>query len=165
MGVRNLLAVALVIAAGLMPAARAQCNPSAAAAAAAKPVAGEYSVKYRGTLPCADCNGIDTVLTLTSASASEFSGGTYSLEMTYLGRSVAPLVSKGEWTAVHGMPGNTEATIYELNPDKPEQATYYLRVNEGEIRQLDRERLEIDSKLNFTLKRVSGGKQETGPSQ
>ncbi|KAA8735113.1 copper resistance protein NlpE [Acinetobacter qingfengensis] len=43
---------------------------------------------YQGTLPCADCPGIKTVLTLHADK-------TYKLEETYLERNVQPIITEG----------------------------------------------------------------------
>jgi uncharacterized lipoprotein NlpE involved in copper resistance len=110
---------------------------------------------YQGVFPCADCSGLDTELTLYRNSRTD-APETYSLRETYLGKPAKPLISAGKWTIVRGSPDNPDATIYQLNPDKPQEIRNFLVVNDNQIRQLDRDRKEIESKLNFTLtKRTS----------
>jgi len=46
---------------------------------------------YEGTLPCADCPGLQTTININSE-------GTFHMEETYLERSESPTVTDGEWT-------------------------------------------------------------------
>lgn len=46
---------------------------------------------YEGTLPCADCPGLQTLITINS-------DGTFHMEETYLERSQSPTVTDGTWT-------------------------------------------------------------------
>ncbi len=111
------------------------------------------SATFEGMLPCGDCSGLDTKLVLIRD--AEFSGdGTYKLTETYTGKDVKPLQSEGIWGTLRGTPKDENATVIELNPDKKDQARYFLRVNENEIRQLDNDQNEIEGPMNFTLKRV-----------
>ncbi|HRD54004.1 MAG TPA: copper resistance protein NlpE N-terminal domain-containing protein [Flavobacteriales bacterium] len=48
----------------------------------------DWAGTYRGTLPCADCEGIDTRITLSG-------DGTYRHEAIYLGKSKEPIVTEG----------------------------------------------------------------------
>jgi copper homeostasis protein (lipoprotein) len=115
---------------------------------------------YEGDLPCADCSGLRTELTLYR-NAKTNAPETYGLRETYLGKSVKPLTSNGKWTILRGTPDNPDAIIYQLNPDKPQQIRNFLVVNDNQIRQLSQDKQEIKSDLNFTLTRrdssVPGG--------
>lgn len=51
----------------------------------------DWSGTYRGVLPCADCEGIETVVTLKT-------DGTYATTSRYLGRDGAPIASSGNFT-------------------------------------------------------------------
>src|SRR5690606_23661002 len=53
-----------------------------------------FAVTFRGTLPCADCPGIDTVLALNAA-------GTYALTEDYQGDDMRDSELDGTWTAEH----------------------------------------------------------------
>lgn len=53
----------------------------------------DWTGVYWGTLPCADCEGIHTVLLL-----SDKNGNTYQLEETYLGKDTKPFVTKGSFS-------------------------------------------------------------------
>jgi len=102
---------------------------------------------YEGILPCADCQGIRTKLTLFD---EDF---TYRLEETYLGTPDGDRTaeSAGTWTTLQGTGEDPTATIYRLNPGKPEEVRSFLVVNEAEIEQLDRGGRKIESRLRYTL--------------
>jgi hypothetical protein len=89
-------------------------------AAAGGPILGSF----RGVTPYADCPGIDTELTPTRERPGS-GEGTCRLVEIYLGRSVAPLVATGTWTTLRGTPHDADATVYALNPDRPEAARYF----------------------------------------
>ena len=111
---------------------------------------------FKGTLPCADCPGIVTELSLYHPNLYT-DEGTYILKLTYLDRNVKPQVTQGEWGMLRGDAADENASVYQLEPDHPEKSSYYLRVNATEVRMLDRDEKEMESKLNFTLKKVSPG--------
>lgn len=50
----------------------------------------ELSGTYEGTLPCADCPGLQTLITFNS-------DGTFHMEETYLERDVEPIITDGTW--------------------------------------------------------------------
>lgn len=108
---------------------------------------------FEGTLPCADCEGIDTRLALYAKGPYDNTNATYRLTMTYLGRK-SHFTQTGAWTILRGMPGNPDATLYQLDPGKP-GSTSYLRVGDDELKQLDHDQHIIDSNLNFSLRRIT----------
>jgi len=108
---------------------------------------------WQGTTPCADCSGIITTLTLYQKAPNDFTDAVYRLHLKYIDRG--SFTTYGSWTVLRGMPGNADATLYQLDPNKPQGTQYYLRVDDDTLQQLDRERKPIDSKMNFTLKRVA----------
>ena len=105
---------------------------------------------WRGTTPCADCSGIVTTLTLYQKEPNNSIDAVYRMQMKYIGRG--SFTKYGEWTVLRGRPGDPNATVYQLDPNKPGQ--YYLRVDDNTLKQLDGDMKPIDSKLNFTLKRI-----------
>lgn len=119
---------------------------------------------YEGITPCADCEGIVTRLALAK-DAPYSAEGTYELSLTYLGRDVAPYVSTGLWTTERGTPADPDATVFVLDPDLPDRAQRYLRVDATTIRQLDRDGNEIDASLPFSLTRISGPSGEIMPER
>jgi copper homeostasis protein (lipoprotein) len=107
---------------------------------------------WQGTTPCADCSGIITTLTLYQKASNDFTDAVYRLQLKYIDRG--SFTNYGSWTVLRGMPGNANATVYQLDPDKSGKQ-YYLRMDDNTLQQLDGEMKPIDSKLNFTLKRIA----------
>jgi copper homeostasis protein (lipoprotein) len=118
---------------------------------------GPTVLRYSGTLPCADCAGIRTDLTLTRDAAGQ--PQTYELAETYLG-STSPdgektMTSSGRWTIDRGAAGQAEMTVYRLDGGGDEQrARSFERLSDQEIRQLDRQGNRIESQLNYSLTAV-----------
>ena len=104
---------------------------------------------FVGTVPCADCPGIETELTLVRRDPAS-AEGTYRLRTTYLERG-GPFERTGAWTTLRGTPQDENATVYELDPDRPGQQQYFLKVDDDRVRMLDGARGPIASDLNFTL--------------
>jgi putative hemolysin len=118
---------------------------------------------YHGVLPCADCPGIDTQLSLYAKSADEATNGRYVLKSTYQDRNVSR-AETGTWTIVHGTPDDAQATVYELKARNSGAVTNYLRVSDDEILQLDKERHRINAPFNLSLKRVSSSASLANPA-
>lgn len=96
---------------------------------------------YAGSLPCADCPGIDTSIAFTPE-------GGYSLSETYLGERGRSFVSKGTWTL------REDGKTLLLDPEaKEERDRWYEIVSATELRALDRDGKAIDSKLDYSLRR------------
>ena len=112
----------------------------AAALALAAPAAAEPLLLgvFAGTLPCADCSGIATELTLVRRD-SGWAEGRYLLKQTYIGRAVAPRVTTGEWTTLRGDAADDNASVYELDPDSPDRAQHFLMDGPRRLRALDRD--------------------------
>jgi Predicted secreted protein len=113
-------------------------------------------VTYAGVLPCADCAGIRTEIKLY---AEQPSGRPvrYELSQTYLktrdgDRSVQ---STGRWTILRGSASDRDATVYQLDYDRPGRAQNFLKVGDDELRQLDGQEREIASPAPHSLHRVS----------
>jgi copper homeostasis protein (lipoprotein) len=81
----------------------------------------DWAGVYRGTTPCADCEGIETTLRLSA-------DGSFELSMQYLGRSTQASSIKGsfEWE----QNGGVIALITDAGP-------HLYRVEENRVRQLD----------------------------
>ena len=102
----------------------------------------DWAGVYEGMLPCADCPGIQTRLSLQQ-------DGRFELSMRYLERQVAPYVSTGSfsWNA----DGNT------ITLEGAGGAAMY-RVGEGRLLQLDRDgSVPAPSSHNRTLTKVAAG--------
>ena len=111
---------------------------------------------YEGTLPCADCAGLKTVLTLFAKPG--WAEGTYKLRETYLATRDGDKTfqTSGQWTTLKGDATDDNASVYQLNPDDSTKARNFLRVSHDEIRTLDRELRVIRSPMNLSLKRTAG---------
>ena len=92
----------------------------------------DYSGTYKGTLPCADCEGIETSLTLDS-------DGSYLLRTRYLGTKVKPFEQRGRFT------WNTEGNTISFAANKNDTSRYV--VGENTLIHLDRHGKRIAGKL------------------
>lgn len=92
----------------------------------------DWAGTYSGVLPCADCPGIETVLTLNS-------DGTYERTSRYIDEAVAPQTASGIFT--WGATGNTIA----LDTEGDVQEQY--QVGENQLFRLDRNGNRITSEL------------------
>jgi uncharacterized lipoprotein YbaY/heat shock protein HslJ/uncharacterized lipoprotein NlpE involved in copper resistance len=104
---------------------------------------GELPATFEGELPCADCPGIHYRLDL-------FEDRVFFLRMTYLGRGTGAISdSLGTWE----MSGNQDRlTLY----DGEESSLSFRIVDHDTIRKLDLEGREIESSLNYDLRRQEG---------
>lgn len=110
-------------------------------------------LRFSGVLPCADCPGIRTTLTLTRKGQG-WAEGTYRLSETYIDRGPAR-VTTGDWTTLRGDAADENATVYELDPDHAERARHFLRVGpDRALKALDRDLKPWPKGLPDTLKRV-----------
>src|ERR1700685_760355 len=110
--------------------------------------------RFRGVLPCADCPGIDTELSLFAESPNKLLHTRYVLKRTYRDRGKTA-TEVGTWELLRGTPVDPNATIYQLKPRDGGPPTNFLRVNDNEILQLDSGLRRIDSQLNFSLKKIN----------
>lgn len=124
-------------------------EPAATAPAAdARPAAqsAPFDVKafagtFTGTLPCADCPGIDTRIVLAT-------DGTYTISESYQERSAPELKGDGTWTT------EEDNQRLRLDPNsKTDNDRLFAILSHDEIRQLDLEGKPIDSTLPYNLKR------------
>jgi len=111
--------------------------------------------RFAGTLPCADCGGIRTELKLYTDPTS-YAPTTYELQETYLATRDGDrtLTTTGRWTIMRGSAFDNDATIYQLDFDRPSQARNFLKTGDWALLQLDREQALIQSSQNHTLTRM-----------
>lgn len=114
------------------------------------------TLTYEGLLPCADCPGIRYDLTIRSR---EHSGdGTFSLSQTYLeaedGKD-ATFVTNGKRLTLKGMPGNDNATIWQLISDNGDEVMNFLCENDSTLTLLGDDFTKAESDLNYSLKLVN----------
>lgn len=109
---------------------------------------------YIGTLPCADCSGITTELTLQHE--AEHGDGTFLLKETYEGKkdSINAFNTNGMWTTLRGSATDKNATVIQITPEgSADDARYFEVLPNGDLLQLDREQKKITSQANYTLKK------------
>jgi copper homeostasis protein (lipoprotein) len=112
---------------------------------------------YKGTMPCADCSGLDTVLRLYAKGKFDTTYAFYVRTQTYRGapHGDVTFADRGEWTVLRGDAADPDATVYQLNPDDEQHSEALLVQEKGAaLKQLDRDLKPIDTTMNVTLKRV-----------
>jgi copper homeostasis protein (lipoprotein) len=110
-----------------------------------------HSLIFKGTLPCADCEGIETTLQLFVDSAQV--ANNYKLIEKYLGKPDHQNIIHSEGKYVTLYYEDSTIIIYRLNPEDPSKARFYRKINENEIIMMTQANENINSKLNYTLKR------------
>ena len=111
---------------------------------------------FEGTLPCADCNGIQTTLTLYHNKIKN--QNSYKLREVYLNQNNDKTFDTyGTWSALKGTQQDPNAIVYQLavqneDPEDPDVINY-LVVDKNTLKLIDDEMNEFDSKANYTLTR------------
>ena len=82
----------------------------------------DWPGKYSGVLPCADCEGIQTTITLRA-------DGTYDRELVYIGKTANPAQQSGRFS------WNTAGSVVTLA--LPDGATQMYQVGENQLLHLD----------------------------
>ncbi|MBO9586367.1 MAG: copper resistance protein NlpE N-terminal domain-containing protein [Flavobacterium sp.] len=104
---------------------------------------------YEGTLPCADCEGIKTILKIDAVDNK------FQLSSIYQGKQPEKsFTEKGNINTERGLEKDPDGTIFVLNWDKPEKdQTYYgyYSKNPEKLYLLDRNKKVIKSKLDYFL--------------
>lgn len=112
---------------------------------------------YKGTLPCADCEGLDTVLRIYAKGKFDFTYAFYVRTQTYRGapRGNVTMSDRGDWALLRGDATDENATVYQLNPENEKGSESYLLQDGGAtLVMLDKDQKPIDTTANLTLKRV-----------
>lgn len=94
---------------------------------------------YKGSLPCADCEGITETLILAE-------NGSYILEDIYRGKSAKPARTQGKWSLVN-------SNVLKLSPGDASQPNFFQVSDSGELQMLDSDMKKIDSPFNQILKK------------
>ena len=104
---------------------------------------------YLGILPCADCEGEETVIVLTQESEA-ISGGTYQITRSFLGTDLPTEEEAGNWTTQENAE-NSDLSIFVLTSGSGIEQSYE-QIDENTIIMLDENgaRMEVDSQ-NYTL--------------
>ena len=100
----------------------------------------DYLGVYKGTLPAADCPGIETTLTLAP-------DGSYALHLKYIDRD-AEFDTKGGYSV--------RGNLLTLTPENGEGVEYY-KVEENRLRRLDAEKQPVTGALadNYVLQKTT----------
>ena len=112
---------------------------------------------YKGTMPCADCSELETVLRLYAKGKFDTTYAFYVRTQTYRGapHGDVTISDRGEWTVLRGDAADPDATVYQLNPDDEQHSEALLVQDKGAaLEQLDRDLKPIETTRNVTLKRV-----------
>jgi copper homeostasis protein (lipoprotein) len=102
---------------------------------------------FTGTLPCADCAGIDTKISLNR-------DGTYKIHESYQGKSGKDMDGDGTWTA------EENGKRIRLDPNsKSEQDRLYAITSQDQIDSVDAAGKPIDTPAPHSLKRTGPAMQ------
>lgn len=123
------------------PQPQAPATTSNATAVPAAQASATLTGTFAGTLPCADCAGIDSTLVLTA-------DGNYHLTDAYQDKDHSSFISEGQYSLESG-----GKTLHLRPSNKDEYDAYYAVLSPTQLRMLDREGKAIESKLNYTLSR------------
>ena len=112
-----------------------------------------YLGTYKGTLPCADCQGIEIELLLQEGGKSK--SKTFILKQKYLGKPAnqSTFTVTGKWFMAIGNKQNPNAKILQLIPDGKEDLLYFEYLKDGSIKLLGKNQQPINTKLNYILKK------------
>ncbi len=106
---------------------------------------------FEGTLPCADCEGIETRLIFIHDNL------TYLLTEKYLGienGNSNTFSSYGPFRTQLGFVDGERAVIFVINPEHSEVRRGYRLFNDTTLQMLDRNMEEIETDLNYNLIRT-----------
>ncbi len=131
----SLTGVLVLALAGCKPALEPAAKPPPSAAATPTPSEPLLVGVFAGDLPCADCPGMATRLTLVRKD-SGWAEGRYLLTQAYRERDVPPLVRTGDWTTLRGDAENPDAVVYQLDPDKDNGGELFRKEGEQTVRAL-----------------------------
>lgn len=110
--------------------------------------------EYKGTIPAADGPGI--VYDLTLYYQEKGKEGVYRMNATYLqadNGNDQTFTTTGKQRIKKGIPGNANATVYELLPSDGSVSFYFL-VEDNSLTMLNQDLEKASSGLNYTLKEV-----------
>jgi NlpE N-terminal domain/Aspartic acid proteinase inhibitor len=125
---------------------------------------------FSGTLPCADCSGIRTDITLFTIAPARRTEGSFTLVEQYLGTRTGDRTFRryGRWVTIRGTASDPAATVYQLTSDDGGRVINLRRIDDNAVRLLADDQSELPSDLRHTLRRpgpsVLGGYREVDAS-
>lgn len=153
-----LLLLALLLLAGCRDESGAEAPAPGASADAAppgvvvSPAQGEaFELSWLGVLPCADCDGIQTRLVLSSDGERH----RYLLEETYLGgdgEGENRFVLEGDWIEEPGQVRGEPAVVYRLDPQGA--GRWFWLQPDGALEMLDGENRPTANGIDYRLQRM-----------
>ncbi|MEI9981255.1 MAG: copper resistance protein NlpE [Edaphobacter sp.] len=121
---------------------------------------------YKGTLPCADCEGLDTTLRIYAKGRFDFTYAFFVRTQTYRGAPKGDVTfsDRGDWAMLRGDATDENATVYQLNPDDEKRSESYLLDDGGNaLVMLDKEQRPIESTANLTLRKIGAAQPAAKP--
>ncbi|HEX4022340.1 MAG TPA: protease inhibitor I42 family protein [Acidobacteriaceae bacterium] len=117
--------------------------------------AGTLMGTYFGKLPCADCSGIRTTLSLYATGMQELTNTYYVRTMTYLDAPKGDVTSveAGAWSWSKGTPADPHASVYSLKSNRSNQLENY-RLQGDILVALDSDLKPIQAPFNMNLKKM-----------
>ncbi len=106
---------------------------------------------YQGVLPCADCSGIKTTLTLYRDEANQPSR--FELRQQFLdgAKSGGSDVDRGNWIAERQSVDGKSYPLFILNPNDPSEQFRFLQKVTNAVEMLNADGERIESDYNYTL--------------
>ena len=125
---------------------------------------------FTGTLPCADCTGIRTDITLFTITPGRRIDGTFSLVEHYLGTRSGDRTFRrnGRWVTLRGTATDPEAAVYQLTTDDGRRVINLKRIDGDAVRLLGDDQSELPPDLRYNLRHpgpaLLGGYREVDAS-
>ena len=118
--------------------------------------AGVSCETFRGVFPCTGGGDLSAELRLYRLLPSS-RPLRYELLERYTGVQYENVITRrsGRWCVLRRSAAETDATIYQLDYDRPETRRDFLKVGTNELRLLDREQREIPSLASHSLYRAA----------
>jgi predicted secreted protein len=106
--------------------------------------------RFKGPLPCADCEGIEQDITFYAHGPNQFVDTIFKRKLTYLGKDKSN-EDGGAWVMLPGTAADPSATVYALYPDQPDKTEYFWLKSEEELVPLDKDKRPISGPIDMTL--------------
>jgi uncharacterized lipoprotein NlpE involved in copper resistance len=112
------------------------------------PSAQSLGIIYQGILPCNNCSGINTMLTIIEDT-------TYALSETYQGAisKDSSVNASGKLNKITGTASDRQALVYELVPYSGQTSRYFKILGDTCLQVLDVEKKEFNSSENLLLRK------------
>jgi hypothetical protein len=125
---------------------------------------------FTGTVPCADCSGIRTDVTMLTNNPAVSAEGTFSLVEHYLGTRTGDRAFRrqGRWVMLKGTPSAPDAAVYQLTADDGGRIMQLRRIDANTVRLLADDGSDQVTDMRYTLRHpgpsLLGGYREVDAS-